>query len=168
MIFDRIACYVSKAALPVAKVLNIVAGAVLAFMMFFTGIDVVARYFFHAPILGSFEIMTFMLPAVVAFAFAYCFVQEGHVRVDLLTSLLSEKKRAVLHAVSYFSVLVLFVILTIATFQRFMFLYNTGKTSEVLYWPYYPFVLIVFIGWLAVVLVALQKLCEAITKAVHQ
>ena len=167
MIFAKIALYVSKIARPIAKILNILAGAVLVAMMFFTGLDVIMRYFFKSPILGSFEIVSFMLPAVVAFGFSTCFLQEGHVRVDLLISHLSNKTQAVLHAVSYLIVLVLFIILTIATFQRGLTLYNTGKTSEVLYWPYYPFVFVVFIGWVSVVLVALQKLCECIAKAVR-
>lgn len=167
MLLAKIALYISKVARHIAKLLNFLGGVVLVCMMFFTGLDVVLRYFFKSPILGSFEIVSFMLPAVVAFGFASCFLHEGHVRVDLLISMLSEKKQAILHAVSYFIVLVLFIILTIATFQRGLLLHTTGKTSEVLYWPYYPFVFVVFAGFISVVLVSMQKLCETIVKAVR-
>lgn len=167
MIFAKIALYVSKVAQPVAKFLNFLAGVVLVCMMFFTGIDVVARYFFHSPILGSFEIVSFMLPAVVAFGFSTCFLHEGHVRVDLLTSMLSQRKQTFLQTASYLIALILFIVLTIATFQRGLLLHTTGKTSEVLYWPYYPFVFVVFVGWISVVLVLLQKFCENIAKAVR-
>lgn len=167
MIFAKIALYVAKIAQPIAKVLNFLAGLVLVVMMFFTGVDVVARYFFKSPILGSFEIVSFMLPAVVAFGFSTCFLQEGHVRVDLLISHFSNKVQIILQILSYSIVLVLFIVLTIATFQRGLVLHTTGKTSEVLYWPYYPFVFVVFVGWASVVLVAVQKLCENIAKAVR-
>lgn len=167
MIFANIALYISKVAQYIAKLLNFLGGVVLVCMMFFTGVDVVLRYFFHSPILGSFEIVSFMLPAIVAFGFASCFLYEGHVRVDLLISMLSAKKQAILHAASYLIVLVLFIILTIATFQRGLLLHATGKTSEVLYWPYYPFVFVVFTGFASVVLVSIQKLCETVAKAVR-
>lgn len=167
MVFAKIALYVSKVAQPIAKFLNFLAGMVLVCMMLFTSIDVVARYFFHSPILGSFEIISFMLPAVVAFGFSTCFLHEGHVCVDLLISMLSEKKQTVLQTISYLIALILFIILTIATLQRGLLLHTTGKTSEVLYWPYYPFVFVVFAGWASVVLVLLQKFCENIAKAVR-
>lgn len=167
MIFANIALFISELAKRIAKILNYLGGVVLVCMMFFTGADVVLRYFFHLPIMGSFEIVSFMLPAIVAFGFAFCFLQEGHVRVDLMISHLSEKKQAILHAVSYLIVLVLFVILTIATFQRGLLLHATGKTSEVLYWPYYPFVFVVFVGFISVVLVAIHKLCEFVAKVVR-
>lgn len=61
-----------------------VAGATLFALMLLTTADVVGRYFFNAPILGTVELTQQMLAAVVFLSMPVACWREEHISVDLL------------------------------------------------------------------------------------
>ncbi|XKH59982.1 TRAP transporter small permease [Halomonas sediminis] len=61
-----------------------VAGATLFALMLLTTADVVGRYFFNAPILGTVELTQQMLAAVVFLSLPVACWREEHISVDLL------------------------------------------------------------------------------------
>lgn len=64
-----------------------VAGATLFALMLLTTADVVGRYFFNLPILGTVELTQQMLAAVVFLSLPVACWREEHVSVDLLDAI---------------------------------------------------------------------------------
>ena len=65
-------------------VLLVIGTTVLAVMMFFIMTDVLLRYIFNSPILGSYEIVEYMMALLIPFGVVYCAHTKGHVAVDIL------------------------------------------------------------------------------------
>lgn len=74
---------------------------VLALMMYVIFADVILRYVFTAPIAGSVEIIYCLMGLLVCMGFGLTTLENGHVRVDILTSHLSRRARAVLDVVAH-------------------------------------------------------------------
>ncbi len=58
--------------------------------------EVIMRYLFNAPTTWGFEATTFLYGLHYMFGFSYTDVHKGHVRVDIFTSLASEKSQLIL------------------------------------------------------------------------
>jgi TRAP-type C4-dicarboxylate transport system permease small subunit len=72
--------------------LLLISGLTLAFMLFFTLTDVVMRAF-GKPIVGDFEIISFLGAVVVGFAIPYTTLLKGHVFVDFFIEKLPKNAR---------------------------------------------------------------------------
>ena len=124
--------------------LSLAAGWVLVLLLGYTVLDVVLRYFFNAPFRGSLEFTQFLMSLIVFLGLAYCGWAGGHVAVDILERPLSHKKfrivtillaavsAAVFTAIAWFTVEE-----AIATHRRL---------SNMMRWPYWPFLLVTAFG----------------------
>ena len=89
-----------------------IAGAVcLVGMTFLTCADVVGRAFGH-PIFGSVEIVGFMATLAVVMALPYTHQVNGHIGVELVVRLFSEKTQTIIDVCTGVVSLVLFAIVT--------------------------------------------------------
>lgn len=75
--------------------------AVLALMMYVVFSDVLLRYVFTAPIVGSVEIIYCLMGLLIAMGFGLVTYENGHVRVDILTNILSGRVRMVCDALAH-------------------------------------------------------------------
>jgi len=164
----KVTNFLTLIARPATRVLNSVAGGVLAAMMVLTGVDVTLRYIFNRPIAGSYEITEFMMPIVIAFGLAYCAFEKGHVRVDLLISRLPNRAQAVMNSIASLVFLGLFVLITWQTFLRAKGMIDTGLISEVLLIPVFPFVLTVTAGSAMICLVVLRDFFDYLSQALRK
>lgn len=62
--------------------------------------EVVMRYGFNAPTTWGFEVTAFLYGMHYMFGISYTDVQNGHVRVDIFTSLAPEKVQAIISALT--------------------------------------------------------------------
>lgn len=72
------------------KLLLLISGLTLAFMLLFTLLDVIMRAF-GRPIVGDYEVISFLGAVVVGFAIPYTSMLKGHVIVDFMLEKLSKK-----------------------------------------------------------------------------
>jgi TRAP-type C4-dicarboxylate transport system permease small subunit len=84
--------------------LAFVAAAMIVFTVIFVPLDVASRYFFAAPITWVYEVTEYILLMVPCLAMAWLARHNGHVVIDVLTSRLAERPRALLSAVTCFVV----------------------------------------------------------------
>ena len=91
--------------------LRLLGAACLVGMMLLTCADVVGRIFRH-PILGSVELVTFMATLSVGMALPYTHKVGGHIGVELLVRMLSERTQALIDIVTGLASMVLFAIIT--------------------------------------------------------
>jgi TRAP-type transport system small permease protein len=67
-----------------ARVLGMIACALLFVMMMLTFVDVAGRYLFSAPLPAAYEMIAFVMPGIIFCALPHVNLQEGHVTIDLL------------------------------------------------------------------------------------
>jgi TRAP-type C4-dicarboxylate transport system permease small subunit len=87
-------------------------GAVsLTGMTALTCVDVVGRYFGH-PVFGSVELVGFMATLSVALALPYTHQVKGHIGVEILVRLFSERTQTIIELCTSFISLGLFALIT--------------------------------------------------------
>lgn len=168
MWLSKAAHFISIIASPAARVINGIAAVFLAMMMVLTGADVTLRYLFNWPIPGSWELTQFMMAIVVAFGLAYCALQKGHVRVELVVSKLPRLARVVMNNIASFAFLSLFILITWRTVPRALAWIDPMITTVVLSIPVFPFVMLVAAGCAVLCLVLLKDFFEDLYQAVKK
>lgn len=124
--------------------LTLAAGWVLMALLFYTVLDVVLRYVFNAPFRGSLEFTQFLMSVIVFLGLAYCGWTGGHIAVDLFESQLAKRWLRYLPAILALVGAILFAAIAWYSFQNG--LQNMRRVSNMLRWPYYPFVFVTAFG----------------------
>lgn len=162
-----VSCF-SRVVNPLSRILNSVGVGILATMMFFTVLDVSLRYFFNRPIASSFELTEFMMAIVICFGLAYTAVLQGHINIELVTSRLPQRARAVINSITNLVTVCVFSLITWQSFVHAKTLYLSGLTSSVLYIPVYPFLIMTGFGFAVLTLVFLINFLNSLSQAVRK
>ena len=168
MQFKKVIDFVGIAASVSAKIANTIAAAFLFILMLFVCSDVILRYFFHSPILGSFELTEVMMAILVGLSLAYCALQKGHVRVDLVVTMLPERVRTIMNGIANFAFLGLFVLITWRIVPRALQMKEVDQVTLILRIPVFPFVLVVAAGTAVLCLVLLKDLLDDLHKVIKK
>ena len=107
--------------------LKMLGAACLVGMMFLTCIDVIGRLMGH-PIFGSVELVSFMATMAVAMALPYTHQAKGHIGVEMLWQVFSEKTRAIVDLCTGFLSLGLFILVT---WRMTLYAHTIQKSGEV-------------------------------------
>jgi len=123
-------------------------------------VEVVARYIFGKPTDFAYDLTWMFLGAYTILAAAYTFLAEGHVRVDVFTSRLPQRKRAILEVILY--LIFFFPLLSLLVFACTDFAiiaWRGDERSSVSLWkpPVYPFKTIMVVGFYLLALQGLAK-----------
>lgn len=158
MWFSKASEKLSKLFYPITRYLNIVGLVFLALMMFLTAADVIGRYVFNKPLTGALELTEFMMAVVVAFGLSYTQVKKGHVSVDVVTSKLPQRAKAVINSITCLLFLCLFALISWRLILYAGNLGAEGYTSSALKIPMSPFVYLVALGSTILCLVLITDL----------
>lgn len=139
------------------RALALLAGWILLALTGYTILDVVLRYVFNAPFRGSLEVTQFAMAAVVFLGLAYCGWTGGHVAVDILERPLEHPRLRYVPALLSFVSAALFAAIAWYTLQEA--LATTSRVSNMLRWPFYPFMLVAAFGS---AMYALVLLCQGV------
>ena len=118
----------------------------LVIMVLVISIDVIGRFFFNSPLVGSLEIIDLCMALLGGFAIMYTSVKRGHVAVDVLVEKFSERMQILVVRISSFIGFVLWGIVAWQIFSRAVSAFKTREPSEVLLIPLAPFYLTLAIG----------------------
>ncbi len=152
----------------VIKGLLAIGTTVLAAMMFFIMTDVLLRYVFNSPILGSYEIVEYMMALLIPFGVVYCAHTKSHVAVDILFDRFPKRFQGIISVLTSLAVFLFFVLIA---WQNILFIkesYAQKITSGVLYIPVYPFVTALAVGFVALCLVLLIDFLKTFFKRVKK
>ena len=100
-------------------ILGMVSGRALLLVVGLICSEVLLRYAFNRPILGSVEITEYMLVFIVFFGMAYTQSVAGHIKIEVIPDHLSPKLQHILRIVSLIVALGIFAIITWKTAQGF-------------------------------------------------
>jgi TRAP-type C4-dicarboxylate transport system permease small subunit len=81
-------------------------------IMVLVTIHVIGRYFFKSPIAFTVEYSEYIMAIIVFLTAPWVFVQDGHIRIDILPSRLNARNRALLESVTSWILVFLFFLLT--------------------------------------------------------
>ncbi len=128
--------------------------------------EVFMRYVFNAPTTWGFEATTFLYGLHYMFGFAYTDVHDAHVKVDIFTSLLSEKKQALFSIITN---LILFMpVMICMTIWAGKFAYTSTLEQELnsTSWapPIWPLKILMALCFLFLVLQGIANLITDINK----
>jgi TRAP-type C4-dicarboxylate transport system permease small subunit len=139
--------------------LTLAAGWVLMALLFYTVLDVALRYIFNTPFRGSLEFTQFLMSVIVFLGLAYCGWTGGHVAVDIFVKPLESRALRFIPPLLLFVSAVLFAVIAWYSLQDG--LQNMRRVSNMLRWPYYPFVFITAFGCAAYALVLFVQSARA-------
>ncbi len=117
--------------------LLVIAGVTLAFMLVFTVFNVVMRAF-GKPIVGDFEIISFLGAIVVGFSLPHTSMLKSHVAVDLVLERLPRRASAALQVFTRIASVALFAWMGWNFIVMSMDLIKSGEVTPVFRLPFYP------------------------------
>jgi TRAP-type C4-dicarboxylate transport system permease small subunit len=121
----------------VSKILNIIAGCALTFMMLLTVSDVLLRAGGHA-IVGTYEISALALGLVIGFGIPQVSLDRGHVYMEFLLEKLSKRGKAVMMTLTRLSCFLLFAFIGYNLLNVGAGLQASGEVTATVKLPIYP------------------------------
>lgn len=130
----------------VFKWTNLIGVCMIVGMMALTTVDVALRYFLRAPILGTVEIVQFLLVVTVFFGLAHTQRSGGNISAEILVDMLPKRAQAAIDA--FTGLLALGVYATMAWVMVVHVLGPGGliETSDMLEIPVWPFKILAACG----------------------
>ena len=119
------------------RFLQLIAGVTLAFMFLFTLVNVAVRAF-GKPILGDFEVISFLGAIVFGFAIPYTTLLKGHVIVDFLIEKLPKKAGGAMQVFTRILGITLFLWMSWNFVVMSLDLMKSNEVTPVFKLPYYP------------------------------
>ena len=138
----------------------------MGLLVLMTVADVVLRFFFNNPILGSFELTEYLLVPITCFAIAWASHEKANVRVDLIVGKWSRRPKAILYAASCFLSLIMAFIFAWFTVPQAFYILDINIVSDMLKIPAYPFYFIIALGFFILFFILISSLIEFIEEAV--
>ena len=122
------------------RLLLLVAGLTLAFMLVFTLVDVGMRAF-GKPIVGDYEVISFLGAVVVGFSVPYTSLLKGHVNVDFMLEAVPGNVRDLLRLATRVLGIALFLWMGWNFVAMSLDLIKSKEVTPVFKVPYYPIAL---------------------------
>ena len=143
--------------------MKIIGAACLVGMTFLTCADVVGRAFGH-PIFGSVEIVGFMATLAVVMAMPYTHQVQGHIGVEILVRLFSQKTQTIIDICTGIVSMILFAIITWRMTVYAHTMQKSGEVSMNLELPEHFIIYVTAICLLVFTLIILKDIIENIRK----
>ena len=143
--------------------LRLLGACCLMGMTLLTCADVIGRYFRH-PIYGSMELVGFMATLSCIMALPYTHEVKGHIGVEILVRLLSEKVRAIIAVCTNVLSLLLFTVVTWCMTQYALTMKQSGEVSISLKLPEYAVIFVTAFCFLIFTLIILKDILTDIRK----
>ncbi len=130
---------IGKAQAWIERLSATIAAAIILAMMLLTTADVVGRYVFNNPVIGTVEVSEFMLLGIVFLSVGYVQAVRGHIAVEVITSWLPRRTQIGLEIFGHILGLFLYSIITWKTGVQAYNAWSIGDFSAgVIEFPLWP------------------------------
>jgi TRAP-type C4-dicarboxylate transport system permease small subunit len=147
--------------------MKIIGAACLVGMTFLTCADVVGRALGH-PIFGSVEIVGFMATLAVVMAMPYTHQVQGHIGVEILVRLLSEKNQTIIDICTGIISLILFAVISWRMVVYAHTMQESGEVSMNLELPEHVIIYLTAVCLVVFTLIILKDTINNIRKLKNQ
>lgn len=114
----------------ISTIFGVIAGFTMIIGVIMVLTEVVLRSAFNSTIYITQEYTGYFMVAITLFGLAYTLKEKGHIRLTFLQKLIkSGKGRTILDIFTFLAGLIIFAIITYATFDFFLNTYNSGSRS---------------------------------------
>ena len=124
----------------VSRVVGWVSCIAMAVMIAVTVLDVILRKTVNKPIVGSYELVQYLLLICVFASFAYCQVLKGHIQVTMIVRHLPPRIVCVITALTGLFTTAIMLFIAYAAAQQAQYAAGQNYLSDVLKMPVAPFV----------------------------
>jgi TRAP-type C4-dicarboxylate transport system permease small subunit len=146
----------------IENALLVVCGFIFMVLMFLGTADVLGRFLFNKPVMGTYEISTVMMGAIVLLGWAYTQKEREHVRVELFYNMFPSRVQKIASVVTLFLSLILFVVIGQQSWYIAMESLLEGRTFVIIDFPSGPFYFLVPVGAFFICLEFIIRLFYAI------
>jgi TRAP-type C4-dicarboxylate transport system permease small subunit len=158
-----------SAILIICRYAAFVAAACLFVMMILTVADVCGRYFFLAPIEGTFELVGILLVIAGSLGLGYAQINNQNIRITVIADRFTLKAQTILFILAYLiACATSFLIMWRGWIRGWEYIFrDLGSTTVTLGLPFWPFMLMLSIGfgWVLIIFIAdLVKSCVEVFK----
>lgn len=144
-----------------SSVLNVI-GMVLLFVLMMQGAaDVIGRYLFNKPIIGTMERGQVLLALMVVLGWGYTQIAKAHVNVELFFRRFPPRAQAITRFATTFVALVFFILIGWQAVLTAQLYHGGGRLIYVIHWPLAPFQLVVTLGALVLCLVFIMEMVRS-------
>ncbi len=127
-------------------------------LSFLVAYDVALRYILNSPTVWAWDVNVQFLGTMVAIGGAYTYLRDGHVGVDVITTLLSRRKRIVVELITSVFFFLGSGVLLWTGFQQAALSVKTLEISETYFAPpLYPLKIAIAFGFLLLFLAGISK-----------
>jgi len=131
----------------VNKIQAIISACAIFLIMFLVSADVISRFLFGKPVMGTYEIGEMLMVCIVFLAVGYTQMVGGHVKVETLTRRLNADIRTGLSTIMSFLGFVIFALMTYSSWNLALAALRNKRTIQgLLGLPLFPSKLLVTIG----------------------
>lgn len=148
MVLDNVARGIERWTRPLSVWMSSLGAICLMVMMFWVVADVIMRGLFNRPIIGSYEIVEYMMVAFVFMSFAHAQFCRVHICVPVVVEKLSPRTRAAVDAFTGIVTLGMAAIMVWGSLRQTQAIWAANQTSAVLFIPKWPFELLTGFGLL--------------------
>jgi TRAP-type C4-dicarboxylate transport system permease small subunit len=121
-----------------SKLMHVVSGIALLFIMFLTVADVCLRNLFQKPIVGTFEIVGLGGAVIIGFAIPITSFMRGHIFVDFFVQRFSKGIQAAFNITTRLVSIGVFLLIAWNLFLYAGSLYSSGDVTMTRQLPFYP------------------------------
>ncbi len=147
---------------------SVLAIATLLAMMLLTVADVFMRYVFRNPILGTVELIEYLIVAAGFLGVAWCTFKRGHLKVGVIMDRMPPRVQAITDSVTLFLGMTVVPLIPWQLFVRARGAQLEGLRSLHLNLPDYIFFIVAGVGYSLFFLALLPVLVEFIRKATQK
>lgn len=134
----------------------LVSGGFLILVMLIMFIDVIGRYFLNAPLTYSVELVELAMGLFVMFGMAQCTLHRGHISVDLLSErIVGRMLDRLFNIIAAVAGAIFMGLIAWRLLMHAIRVYEDGIFTQVLEFPSYPVVFLMFAAGVVSALVAL-------------
>ena len=151
-----------------SRILAMAASFVLAAMMLLTVADVVLRWLFKYPIIGTTEITESMMACIAFFALAWCASEKSHLKVDLVVDHLPRRLQGALDSFTTLVGLGLVALIAWRSFLEGRAVQEMNLISSLIKIPAFPFYYVISLGCILLCLVMILQLFDHLKKVGHE
>lgn len=126
----------------ISKWFSYVGGAVTIIMMLMVVVDVISRFTFNLPILGSVEMASYMLSIIAFTTIPFVESERMHIAIPLLFDRFPKKVRLFVSVLVGFIGIGILALIALASYLLAFEYIGRGKVTAILSIPIYPFVFI--------------------------
>ncbi|MDR2089535.1 MAG: TRAP transporter small permease [Clostridiales Family XIII bacterium] len=144
----------------IAQGLNWLALVCFAGIMFFIVLDVLLRFIFNRPILGSFEIVERLMFCGVFCSFAFAQVGGSHIHITMILSKVPKKAGLVIFGLGNLLSTGICGVLCFAVIQQMLLEADKHYTTAILKIPTAPFYAVVIVAMIAFAITLLWATCK--------